>query len=1048
MEHTLRIRTVLLLITIFFANQIFSQQNNEEFRSTWVITWEYISSSGTVDQKKEKIRKILDDHKKANMTSVLWQVRQSGTAYYNSSFEPWGSYAGGTYPGFDPLQYAIEEAHKRGLELHAWFNVFASGSLVQGTPAQQHPEWICRDQSNAPMTSNIALSPGLPAVQNYILNVAMEVVNNYDIDGLHLDYIRWNEYSSAPNAPAQKEDEVDGMIPDEQINFITENPASRYLYDVEHPFSAGVPSGFSSWEEWWRWSVTDFVRRMHDSIQTVKPYVRLSVAALGKYNWSGWNGYSVVYQDAALWFNQGYIDQMTAMHYHWTTGSGFYGMLTGSCPQCWSQFIQPGINAGRLYSVGPPSYILSDQNIWNNHVDIVNTCRNVDWVDGFQFFSYGSWRDKDYFLEASQKFFAKKTKIRDTKLILDTIPDAPHISLLKLDSLHYKLTVTPHASINADQWFAVYRSEDSLLDVNSDAIVDIFFGDSILTVNQTFDGLQNFNKRYFYFATMLDRYWNESLPSNVVNTDPIPSFAPKILSSVPTINDTVSIYTQLKFSFSKEMMVSTFPNCVTVNPTAQLIGGTWSDNFKTVTYSFSSPLNFATNYTVTIDSSAKDFNGVAIDGNGDGVPGDPFILSFRTEELDNVGPTVVHSFPDSSTGINQFDAEDVISILFDEILNSSTINATNINLKRGSNSIGLAIVHYKLNNRSLINIKAGQTLVAGENYSLILKKELSDTYGNMMVDDVTIPFSISVFAYEQKRSVDDFSVSGYWKEPSYSGSTVGIVDSGTYFAYSTNTFLPGTAPASSAYLNYQWNPSATTKLIREYLSTGPPRDVTFDTSNVLQVYLFGDGSGNKFRFALDEGDGVAWPNHEVSNWLSLNWYGWRLVEWQLNDPLSVGSWIGNGKLDYPLYRIDSFQMTDNLGSINYGRIYFDNLRVVKKAEAAVGINEQTEVQPNGFHLYQNYPNPFNPSTIIRFDLKNDSYVTLKVFDILGREVATLINNEFRTSGRHDVEFTTSSASTFRQNQGGAGSTFVTTNIYFYRLTAGDFTATKKLMFIK
>ncbi len=89
----------------------------------------------------------MDNHVKANMTSVLFQVRQSGTAYYQSSFEPWGYYVGYTYPGYDPLQYAVEEAHKRGLELHAWFNAFNVSSTHSGTISVEHPEWICRDQN-------------------------------------------------------------------------------------------------------------------------------------------------------------------------------------------------------------------------------------------------------------------------------------------------------------------------------------------------------------------------------------------------------------------------------------------------------------------------------------------------------------------------------------------------------------------------------------------------------------------------------------------------------------------------------------------------------------------------------------------------------------------------------------------------------------------------------------------------------------------------------------------------------------------------------------
>ena len=99
----------------------------------------------------------------------------------------------------------------------------------------------------------------------------------------------------------------------DQIQEINSNRTGRYLYDVDHPFSGGVPSGFSSWEEWWRWSVTEFVETLHDSMQTVKPHIRLSVAALGNYRWGGWQGFGTVYQDAALWFNEGYLDRKSVV---------------------------------------------------------------------------------------------------------------------------------------------------------------------------------------------------------------------------------------------------------------------------------------------------------------------------------------------------------------------------------------------------------------------------------------------------------------------------------------------------------------------------------------------------------------------------------------------------------------------------------------------------------------------------------------------------------------------------------------------------------------
>jgi hypothetical protein len=234
----------------------------------------------------------------------------------------------------------------------------------------------------------------------------------------------------------------------------------------------------------------------------------------------------------------------------------------------------------------------------------------------------------------------------------------------------------------------------------------------------------------------------------------------------------------------------------------------------------------------------------------------------------------------------------------------------------------------------------------------------------------------------------------------------------------------------------------TTKLLREYLYGGAPRNVIFDTSYFLQVYVWGDGSRNKLRFAIDEGDGTAWPNHEVSKWTVIDWYGWRLVEWNLKDPNSVGTWIGNGVLDFPKYRIDSFQMTDSPGSLVYGRIYVDNLRLAKKSIVS-GIESEQQNIPNDFVLYQNYPNPFNPTTKIRYAIPlsggaRGGLVTLKVYDILGNEVATLVD-EYKPAGKYEVEFNTA------ETRHGVS---LPSGVYFFQLKAGDFITSKKMILMK
>jgi len=266
------------------------------------------------------------------------------------------------------------------------------------------------------------------------------------------------------------------------------------------------------------------VKMVHDSIQAVKPWVRLSVAALGKYKWSSWQGYGTVFQDAALWFNEGYIDQLTPMHYHWLNPESFYNMLAGpngdsSIDQCWGKYIQKGINDGRLFSCGPGSYLLYKNNLWDNHVSIVNKAREVPWVDGFQFFSYASWRDVNYWQEAKELIFPNIAKIRATGLIDNTAPEAPTIALTKLDTTVYRISVYPQESGENPSWIIIYRSKDSTLNVDEAQILNVKFTDRSFHYNDYIT--ERSGGHFYYGVTALDRFWNESELSTIVKTDSI-----------------------------------------------------------------------------------------------------------------------------------------------------------------------------------------------------------------------------------------------------------------------------------------------------------------------------------------------------------------------------------------------------------------------------------------------------------------------------------------------------------------------------------------------
>ena len=1027
---------ISIFVFLLFPAWLFAE-SNEEFRATWVITWEHIDAGKSAEANRANVRYILDKHLEANMNAVLWQARQGGTSYYNSTIEPWGPYAGYANPEYDPLAYAVQEAHKRGMEVHAWFNVFHTSEMIPGAPAFEHPEWICRDRDGIPMSSSRAISPGLAQVRSYLIQVAMDIVRRYDIDGLHLDYVRWNEYTntmqstSSTSGKLSAEASLDGIISPEQLAELETNAAGRYLYDVEHPYSSGVPAGFASWEDWWRWSVTEFVRVLHDSIQGSKPWVRLSAAALGKYNWSGWQGYGIVYQDAALWFNKGYVDQLMPMHYHWTTGNDFYNMLKGACPECWSQFIQEGIQAGRLYSVGPPSYMLSDHKIMSYHPDIVQKSRSVPWVDGFQFFSYGSWESNDYWQQAGDSFFPQKTKIRASKFILDQVPASPTLQSEKLDSLHYRLTVAPAVGATEDQRFAVYRSADNVPNLDSDEIVDIHFGNSAYPIDDSFTGTQDYNGRYSYYATAFDRYWNESEPSAIAESDPIPSFPPMVLSSSPAPGDTIPASAGIFLTFSKTMDVNSFQSTIAFTPPTSIGQNVWSADKKTLTITPLYGLSYGTQYTLMLSPIAADINGAHLDGDGDGIAGDTYLLTFRTEDRDLIGPKIVASRPDAEAPNEGFLVDDVITFVFDELVSPASIADSTVTLTMGETAIPYASLLTQLDSRSILTLQPSSPFANQSSYAVTLRQSITDTTGNPMGKDFRVEFSTSAERYAGVKDIDQFFSVSNWKQPSYSGSTIGIAESGTTFELTAGIYLPNVIPArrNSACLRYQWKENADQYLLREWLdSQSTAAKVLFDTSYTLQCQVFGDGSGNKLRFCLD--DGAA--GHEVSAWITVDWYGWRMIEWKLNDPASIGSWIGNGNFDSPTLNFDSIQLTHDSTAAMGGKIYFDNLRVVKRTTVPVSVAETNLPLPVLFSLDQNYPNPFNSSTKISFTLPKDGQVKLGVFDLLGREVTILLDRNL-VAGRHEVTFDAAD---------------LPSGAYLYRLTFGNEMISKRMLHLK
>lgn len=278
-----------------------------ETRAVWLTTiggldWPRIQATDarSRERQKQELIRILDQYQRANINTVIFQTRVRAALLYPSKIEPWElSLTGvaGKDPGYDPLAFCIDECHKRGMELHAWVVCIPIGTKERqakygaASLTKKRPELVKTAKGG-----EMFMIPGKPETADYIANICKEIVENYDVDGISLDYIRY---------------------PESIYNFSDENLYPR--------------SSSQSKADWKRENITRIVRRVHDVVKPIKPWVKLSSSPIGKYkdtsrySAGGWNGYNAVWQDPILWLKEDWQDLLFPMMYF--TGNNYYPFL-------------------------------------------------------------------------------------------------------------------------------------------------------------------------------------------------------------------------------------------------------------------------------------------------------------------------------------------------------------------------------------------------------------------------------------------------------------------------------------------------------------------------------------------------------------------------------------------------------------------------------------------------------------------------------------------------------------------------------------------------
>lgn len=515
---------------------------------------------------------------------------------------------------------------------------------------------------------------------------------------------------------------------------------------------------------------------------------------------------------------------------------------------------------------------------------------------------------------------------------------------------------------------------------------------------------------------------------------------PRVIASVPGQNAIgVQPDAVLRLDFSRALQRSSAEaNIHLFGPSGDTLRGvfTWSNADRTLFFDPDSFLAFDTEYRYLIGGNVRDLYNHPFDGDGNGVGGDSLIITFRTRPNDLTPPVVISTFPESEDTLAT--PNHVIAITFDEIIDSNSVTLTNFSVGQiGGSLLVRTLQHWQNGEKSGVNIYVTAGLQSGTSYRVRVSG-VADRWGNVMPAQVLWNFTIAPGSFTF-TTIDDFNASiANWWQPGASGSTTGI-DSAR-FSFSPTVAVPSVpSNTGSSLLQYYWQPGATSWLIREYLNGGPPRSVIWQKQNTwLQVYVHGDGGGTQFRFAVDDSvevfPGGTSANHEVNLWKTIDWLGWRLVEWDLEHD-SVGSWIGNGRLEGDL-RFDSFQLRYLPGtSTPAGRVYFDQLQLARKTPSAV--QRDPGALPGTFALHQNYPNPFNPETRIMYDIAEPGFARLVVIDMLGRQIRMLAA-EPHQRGRYIVTW---------DGKDDRGLT-VSSGMYLYRLQSGTMTLSGKMTLLK
>jgi uncharacterized lipoprotein YddW (UPF0748 family) len=419
-----------------------------EFRGAWVasvgnINWPSKPGLSTAAQRAELIA-LLDRAVSLRLNAIIFQVRPCCDAFYPSRIEPWSEYLTGTMgqppqPFYDPLEFAITEAHRRGLELHAWFNPYRARHTSAISPVTSRHVSKTRPQLVRTYGKHLWLDPGEPAVRDYSLSVVMDVVRRYDIDGVHFDDYFY---------PYQEKDSAGATI-----EFPDDSSWRKY----------GGKSGLNR-PDWRRENVNQFIQRAYVSVHGLKPWVKFGLSPFGIWRPGnpapirGLDAYDKLYADARKWLVNGWMDYCAPQLY-WPIepkAQSFTTLLDWWRAQNpTGRHIWPGLNSMKVGASGwNPSEIVSQ----------IQVVRSRERLPGEIHWSIGALTadHSDLGATLARQCYAQPALVPSCSWLAASRPSQPRVAISDAPGGKLRLAFQPAPRETAARWVLQMKGRDGV----------------------------------------------------------------------------------------------------------------------------------------------------------------------------------------------------------------------------------------------------------------------------------------------------------------------------------------------------------------------------------------------------------------------------------------------------------------------------------------------------------------------------------------------------------------------------------------------------------